>query len=340
MQLERIAQRARERKLALGLYRDLALGADRAGAESWAQQAAFALDASTGAPPDDYNVNGQDWGLPPFHPQHLGELAYAPYVAMLRANMRHAGVLRLDHVMGLQRLFWVPPGRKATEGAYVDYPFRALLSVLALESERSRCLVVGEDLGTVSPALRKALREALVLSYRPFYFEKEADGSYRAPRDYPAQALASLGTHDWPTLRGFLAGQDLHWRERLGLYPSEAARTAQLALRKQERSNLLAALQREGFTIAAGSESLSWSPALAVALYEYVARSPARLLLVQPEDVFGDAEQANLPGTVDQHPNWRRKLALELEQWVGHSAMIELAQALNRSRGGPGGVRP
>jgi (1->4)-alpha-D-glucan 1-alpha-D-glucosylmutase len=333
LQLERVAARARELNLAIGLYFDVAIGVDRGGAETWSEQSAYALHASAGAPPDEYNVNGQDWGLPPLIPERLRGAAYRPFVATLDASMRHAGAVRLDHVMALQRLYWVPSLHKASAGAYVEYPLRDLLALLALESRRRRCLVVGEDLGTVAPEVRRALHDAGVLSYRPLYFEKNEDGSFTRPSGYPARALCSLGTHDLPTLRGYWSANDVEWRRKLGLYPSEEVELAQFAARARDRIEFARALQREGL-LPASDAPLDWSPQVTLAAYEFLARTPCKVLLVQPEDVFGELEQANLPGTVDEHPNWRRKLPLPLEQWERHAALLELAARLRAARPG------
>ena len=206
--------------MAVGLYRDLAVGADRAGAETWVNDAAVVSGAQVGAPPDIYNPAGQDWGLPPFHPRALREEAYRSFVELVRANMRHAGGLRIDHVMGLQHLYWVPQGQKPSEGAYVRYPLDDLVGILALESHRHRCLVVGEDLGTVPEGFRERMAEANILSYRVLFFEQDIEtGAFVPPQAYPALALAVVGSHDLPTLRGWWEGRDLDIKERLGLFP-------------------------------------------------------------------------------------------------------------------------
>jgi (1->4)-alpha-D-glucan 1-alpha-D-glucosylmutase len=332
LQLARVTARAHERGLTVGLYVDMAVGADRGGAETWARQDAFALKASAGAPPDEYNVNGQDWGLPPFSPHALAAAAYRPFGLTLAASMRRAGAVRVDHVMGLQRLFWVPPQFKASAGAYVHYPFADLLGLLVLESRQHHCLVVGEDLGTVAASLRTALRRADVLSYRPLYFEKNEDGSFRRPQEYPPLALASLGTHDLPTLRGYWEERDLRWRRQLSLYPTHEIEAAQFAARAGDRAALVRALRREGLLPGDPEEPVEWSPDLTLAAYGFLARTPCRIVLVQPEDVFGEAEQANLPGTVDEHPNWKRKLSVALEKWREHALLRELAATMNAQR--------
>jgi len=340
LQLDAIGQRSWERDLRVGLYTDLAVGVDAGGAETWANQSLYALAARIGAPPDEYNLKGQDWGLPPLIPQRLIDAAYAPFIATLRHNMRHAGALRIDHVMGLMRLFWVPPGRPPEEGAYVMYPYRDLLAILALESQRNQCMVIGEDLGTVPDEIRAALQPLGVLSYRLFYFERSPDGSFLPPAQFPPQALVAITTHDLPPLYGYWAGVDIERRVELELFPSEAARSQQIVARAQERAQLLLALEREQLLPAGLRPDPVAVPKmtdeLMVALHTYLARSAAELMLVQPEDIFGQCEQANLPGTVDQHPNWRRKLALNIDAWRDDRRIQALTQVLRAERG----VRP
>src|SRR4029078_2573101 len=190
-QLKLVSQRAKEIGFSVGMYQDLAISIDRAGAESWANQDVYAVGASVGPPPDEFNLKGQNWGLPPLRPERLRAEGYAPFIATLRANMRHAGALRIDHVMGLYRLYWIPPGASAADGAYVMYPFRDLLGILALESHRNECLVIGEDLGTVPDEVREGLQRARVMSYRLLFFERTESGEYKKPDEYPVDALVA-----------------------------------------------------------------------------------------------------------------------------------------------------
>ncbi|MDD5328932.1 MAG: malto-oligosyltrehalose synthase [Sulfuricella sp.] len=338
LQLRAAGRHSRELGLGVGLLFDLSVGVSRGGADVWADQPLFALGAGIGAPPDDFSMHGQDWGLPPFIPYRLRAAAYAPFIAILRECMRDAGALRIDHVMGLMRLFWVPSGRRPADGAYVSYPIADLLGILALESRRNRCLVVGEDLGTVPDMVREALESLGVLSYRLLYFEKGAEGSFKAPADYPARAVAAVGTHDLPTLAGFWQGTDLDLRSELGLFPSDAQREAQIVGRAQERAHLLVALEREGLLPAGVVPNPVSVPEMNAdyiqAVYAYLARSPAKLALVQLEDMFGQLEQANLPGTTDlEYPSWRRKLPLNLEEWRADSRVAGLVETMKRERG-------
>ncbi len=336
-QLGAAGHRSLELHLGIGLYLDIAVGADIGGCEVWSHQDLYALGSHVGAPPDDFNRKGQDWGLPPLDPVRLREAAYAPFIAMLRENMRHAGAIRLDHVMGLMRLYWVPEGRSPAEGGYVLYPFDDLLGILALESVRSQCLVVGEDLGTVPNAVRAALRPLKVYSYHVLLLEREADSAFPPPARYPSQSLAAVSTHDLPTLGGFWKGLDLDVRGELGLFPDEATREALIVARARDRAQLLVALEREGLLPpGTGVHPVAvpeMTDELARNVHRMLSRSPSQILMVQMEDVLGVLEQANLPGTVDQHPNWRRKLPLELEAWKTDRRAAALFEELARERG-------
>ena len=337
-QLAACGQRSRELGLTVGLYLDLAVSIARAGAEAWAWQDLYATAATIGAPPDAFNLRGQDWGLPPMVPERLTESAYAPFIATLRANMRHAGALRIDHVMGLARLYWVPRGATPGEGAYVGYPVRDLLGILALESQRNRCMVIGEDLGTLPEGLDAQLTSANVLSCRLLLFEKEPGATFKPPAAYPRQALAAATTHDLPTLKGFWQGHDLDVRAHLNLYPSDVLRRQQVEERARDRARLLAALEREGLLPAGVSihpaSAPEMTPGLALAIHAYLARSPAQLMTVQMEDVLGQLEQVNLPATSGEYPNWQRKLPLDLDVWVSDARVRAFTELLCGERSG------
>ena len=335
-QLGAVNARCRDLRMPVGLYGDLAVGANGGGAETWVHADLYAAAAHIGAPPDEFNPKGQDWGLLPPIPARLVAAGHAPFAAMLRAAMRHLGALRIDHVMGLMRLFWVPLGADAREGAYVTYPLGDLMGILALESRRQRCLIVGEDLGTVPDAVRAAMHAFDILSYRLFYFERGHGDEFIPPEHFPAKALVAVATHDLPTLRGYWTAVDLAIRDRLGLYPNDDMRARQHAARPLDRERLLRALERSGLLTeeirAHGAVAQSAPPALAHALYAYLARSPAKILSVQPEDIFEQAHQFNVPNTVDQYPNWRHKIALELEYWRDDPRLSSLASALRAVR--------
>jgi len=337
LQLGAVGRRSFELGLNVGLYADLPVSVDGAGAETWMYQEVYAQEVRVGAPPDDFNLKGQDWGLPPLIPTKLRERAYAPFIATLRNNMRHAGALRIDHVMGLMRLFWVPSGRSPAEGAYVRYPFEDLVAILALESQRNRCLVVGEDLGTVPDEVRETLLPQEILSYRLFYFEKDEIGAFKAPPDYPAQALVAATTHDLPTFAGYWQGRDLALRTELDLFPTPALRNSQIIGRAEDRARLLLLLERNGLLPEeAGLDPAGYPemlPELALAVHTFLARTRSKLFLFQMEDVFGQIEQVNLPGTVDEYPNWQRKLPLELEEWPKEKRLTLHTEAIERERG-------
>ncbi len=336
LQLESAQRYARSRGMGLGLYCDLAVGANEGGAETWEQPDLYARGMHAGAPPDALNVLGQDWGLPPVNPMALEAARCRPFIEILRANMRHAGALRLDHVMSLMRLFWTG----AQGGTYVHYPLDTLLSILALESHRSRCLVIGEDLGNVAPAMREAMHERALVSYRPLLFERTAEGGFKPPAQWPAQAMAVVSTHDLPTLRGFWLGEDIEIAGRLQLYPDEAAGEEQVLSRSQDRARLLLALQHESLLPAGATvhpTSLpDATPPFVEAVYAYLARTPCWLVGVQLEDVSGQLVQVNVPGTTEERfPNWRRKLSLAVEELAADPRFAGVAAVLRTERKGP-----
>lgn len=339
-QLEAAGAAAKQHGMRVGLYQDLAVGVDLGGADTWANRDLYAVGARIGCPPDDFSLMGQDWGLPPWIPERLRDQAYAPFIAMLRANMRGAGALRLDHVMGLMRLYWAPPGEDARSGAYLNYPMSDLLGILALESQRNLCLIVGEDLGTVPDAIRGALYELGVLSYRLFYFERhwgqENHSAFKMPHEYPQQALVAGSTHDLPTLAGYWQGADIELRTQLGLYPTDDQRTRQIEERVQDRVRLLGTLAQAGLLPEGMSTDPAqvpeMTPALLRAIQQFLARTPSKLLMLQAEDLLNQRDQANLPGTVEQHPNWQRKLRLDIEAWPDDNDIRAITDALSAER--------
>lgn len=346
-QLEAAGTRSWELGLSVGVMSDLAVGVAEGGGATWMRRELYALDASAGAPPDEFNRLGQDWGLPPWIPHQLTAAAYAPFIELLRANMRASGAIRIDHVMGLYRLFWVARGLPATDGAYVRYPFEDLLGILALESQRNRCLIVGEDLGTVPDEVRQALQPANVMSTRLLYFERSDDGRLKPPQEYPVNAVAAVTTHDLATLAGFWQGLDIDVRDQRHMFPDDEARNHQIVARAADRAQVLVALENEGVLPSGSLHQVGFpemTAELAAAVYTYLARAPSRLLLVQMEDGFGVREQPNLPGAVEPvYPNWRLKMPLNLEDWHGSAYLQGLLLALRQERPvlrgpGPSGV--
>ena len=303
----------------IGLYRDLAVGAAPDGAEAWAAGNLLMQGVCVGAPPDPLGPQGQIWGLPPPDPRRLRAAGYAPFAALLRANMRHAGALRIDHVMGLARLFLVPDGGRAQDGTYLAFPLRDLLGHLALESVRARCLVVGEDLGTVPDGIRAALAEHDVLSYQVLRFNRDWD-RLRPPTRYPVNAVACAATHDIAPLAGWWQETDIDERAALGLLDAgaEAAERRARAAERAELQELLNAEELDGKDLLA-------------AVHALLLRTPCRLVLVQADDLAGETVGVNLPGTDRERPNWRRRLAVNVP------ALCALAGALPRT---PAGALP
>ena len=300
--------------LPIGLYRDLAIGADPYGADTWSAPDSYLTGASVGAPPDLLNRQGQNWGLTAYSPMALKAQAFRPFIAALRANMRHAGALRIDHVMGLKQLYLVPEGASAERGAYIRYPFEDMVRILALESRRNRCLVVGEDLGTVPYAFRPRMARANVLSCRILMFERGAGDRFKSPSAYPLLAAAGAGTHDLPPLKSWWTGADIKERQVLGLYPTLAAQHRDEAARTLDRHRLLAALHRQDLLPPPLEAALAddFDDGLIAAVHRYLARGPSMLLMVQAEDLLAIETMVNLPGTIDQHPNWRRRLPIAI----------------------------
>jgi 4-alpha-glucanotransferase len=332
-----VCQAAQEQGLPFTLYEDLALGAYPGGFDTWAHQELFARGLAIGAPPDAFNPKGQNWGLPPLIPERLRHSGYQLFIDTLRANTPPGGMLRMDHVMGLFRLLWIPRGVEAARGAYVNYPARELLAILALESVRRQALIIGEDLGTVPPRIRRDLGKSGVFSYRVFYFERDGHGHFLPPEGYPARAMATVTTHDLPTLAGFWQGHDLDLRRSLDLYPEARLAEADAAARGQDRRLLLSDLEHRGLL----PDAAAYEPdaggacprAVREAVLEYLAQSASALMEVRLEEVFGVPEQQNLPGTRQEHPNWRLKLPLTLEQMAASPEPPRLAARLNKARG-------
>ena len=335
-QLEQAERAATDAGLSIGLYRDLAVGVNSGGAEAWADRELYSQMATIGAPPDPLALQGQDWGIPPMRPDILRERAYRPFIDLLRANMGHGGALRIDHVMVLYRLWWVPQGRPSSDGTYVYYDLDALMGILALESQRHRCLVIGEDLGTVPDAIRHAMPDYGVYSYRVFYFEHDEDGAPRRPENYPDQALVTVSTHDLPPLASFWSGSDIGLRRDLDLYPDQSMIEETVAGRLRQRQLITTMLGGRGFYSGSGDDpdgqGGSIDPLLAEAIQFYLASSRARLMVLQPEDWLGMETPVNVPGTSDEYPNWSRKLTQDLEDWLVREDIRSLARRITSTR--------
>jgi 4-alpha-glucanotransferase len=316
----------------IGLYRDMAVGADIAGVETWANQSAIVSGAHVGAPPDIFNPAGQDWGLPPFSPRALQEEGYRGFIELIRANMRYAGALRIDHVMALQHLYWVPESRSPREGAYVSYPIEDLVGILALESHRNRCMVVGEDLGTVPDGFRERMANANILSYRVLFFEQNAKtGAFRKPEAYPKLSVAVASNHDLPTIRAWWEGSDISLRERLQLFPDPHGADKQQTQRARDRSQLLRALRQQGLL---GKNEEPSPDALVPLVHAFLARSCSFLALAQVDDIAGEIDPVNLPGSLD-YPNWRRRLSVTIAELFEGSKIDGVAEIFAQERREP-----
>jgi 4-alpha-glucanotransferase len=313
--------------MAVGLYRDLAVGADPSGAETWSSQRSVVTEARVGAPPDIHNPSGQDWGLPPFHPKALKEECYQGFIDLLRANMRHAGGLRIDHVMALQQLYWVPQGSTAAQGAYIRYPLEDLVGILTLESYRNKCLIVGEDLGTVPEGFRERMTEAQVFSYRVLFFE-QTDAGFIGPNRYPFLSLAVAGSHDLPTLSAWIDGSDLELKQKLRLFPTKKHLTDAKQARYDDRQRLLLAFKKLGISVSSQMSTEQFADAA----HTFLARSASAITMVQIDDITQETAPVNVPTTSTEHPNWRRKLSKSIEDIVQSPSLHALATLLNRLR--------
>lgn len=318
------------RAMPFGLYRDLAVGCAPDGAEAWAEQRLYVGGVSVGAPPDPYSATGQVWNLPPPNPLTMAEGGFAGFRSLLAHNMRHAGLLRIDHVMGLTRLFWVPEGAQALEGAYVHYPRDALLAEVKLESRRHACAVVGEDLGTVPEGFREALRDSGILSYRVLWFERQGE-NFTPPAHYPADAVACVATHDLPTLAGWWQGTDIDERVALGLVGDAATARAD---RAREKALLTRMLVESGHLAALPAPEVPMDPGLAAAIHALVAAAPSSLAFAQIEDLAGDADAVNMPGTDKERPNWRRRIAPDIAAVFDTPLARAILAATGAQRGG------
>ncbi|ARJ41622.1 4-alpha-glucanotransferase [Pantoea alhagi] len=334
-QFDECWQVCQQRGMSVGLYRDLAVGVAEGGAETWCDPELYCLQASVGAPPDILGPLGQNWGLPPMDPHVMAARAYQPFIEMLRANMASCGALRIDHVMSLLRLWWIPYGMTANHGAYISYPVDDLLAILALESRRNRCMVIGEDLGTVPQEIIGKLRRSGIYSWKVLYFEQESADRYRAPQQWPRQSMASGATHDLPTLRGFWSAGDLTLGEELGLYPDKVVLKGLYENRERQKQALLNALHEQGCVpkkLGKRAEKLVMSPELNRGMLRYIADSGSALLGLQPEDWLDMEQPVNVPGTVDQYPNWRRKLSHTLDEMFSDERINQLIKDLDRRR--------
>ena len=336
-QLKELNVITKQAGMAFGLYHDLAVGIDADGADAWIFQDQLARGVSIGAPPDSFNLSGQNWTLQPPIPSRLRAHAYRYFRETIRHNMQYGGMLRIDHVLGLFRLYWIPEGKSGSEGAYVRYPTEELLAIVALESVRHRVMVVGEDLGTVTTEIRRKFASAGLLSYRLLMFEKPSGKAYRTPKTFPQQALASVNTHDLPTLRGFWLGRDIETKEQIGLYPSTSQRDEDRKTRIQDRQALLQALEKERLLPKDAPHHATDLPRLpdelCRATYAYLARTPCRVVATSLEDLLGEIDTPNIPGAPNgSYPVWQRKLSRPFEEWQHDPELLNFAAAVQHER--------
>ena len=315
-QLGRCQELARRRGLSIGLYLDTAVGVDPGGADAWMDQGAVLKGLSVGAPPDQFNPAGQNWGLTAYNPHGLVANRFEPFRQMLRAAMRHAGAIRIDHVLGLMRLFVIPHGLPGGQGAYIRLPFADMLAVVAEESRRWNCIAIGEDLGTVPENFRDTLSAWGVWSYLVVMFERNWDGSFRRPEDYPERAIATFNTHDLATFAGWMSSHDLRTKHAINVDPGETEDD-----RHHSRVTLCAAL-----SAATGHQEISFDDVAA-----FLGATPSRLVSIAIEDVLGVEDQVNVPGTVTQHPNWRRRWPVTLEELSSDQRLRRIAATLARA---------
>jgi 4-alpha-glucanotransferase len=317
--------------MSIGIVADLAVGAHPGGADAWARQDVIVTGMSVGAPPDEFNQRGQDWTLPPWHPGWLAAQAGQPLAELVTATTRNAGGLRIDHVMGLARLWWIPSGMAPGQGTYVRYDHELIADVLCAGAERTRSLVIGEDLGTVEPWLRDFLAHRRVLGTSMLWFERREDGTPRRPQEWRRGCLATVGTHDMPPAATFLTGEQVTIRAELGLLTEPEA--DERAAARAEMDRWLAMLAGEGLLPggAAGVRPEDFT----AALYGFLARTPAMLIGVSLAEAVGERRPQNLPGTVNEYPNWRIPLTdgqgapVLLEDLPGHEGVRAVAEAVS-----------
>lgn len=326
---------AKSQGMSVGLYLDLAVGCDGSGVDVWSDKDVYVAGASVGAPPDLLNTLGQDWGLTPMNPVALQSKGYQPLVRALRSNMQYAGALRIDHILGLMRQYWVAPGMKADEGVFITYPLQDILRIIALESRRSQCVVIGEDLGTVPDGFGEIMAAAGLLSYKVLFFETWESGLFMRPEMYPEQSMVTVSTHDLPTLAGWWTGRDLEWRQNLNLYPNEQMGVDDRNNRVNDRQHLLAALadmQVIDMSKAPEAQPAQMNRELSLAVQKFMALAPSRIQLIPLEDALENVEQVNIPGTIDEHPNWLQRIAVPVESLWQDQAMADICQTMQVAR--------
>lgn len=335
-QLEEAQALAKTHGMKIGLYRDLAVGVADSGSETWSDEGQLVLSASIGAPPDVLGPKGQNWGLPPWHPRHLQQDGYQGFIELLRANMKDCGALRIDHILGLLRLWWIPRAGEAGQGGYVNNPVDDLLGLLALESHLAQCSVIGEALGTVPDEIKQQLLDAGVYAFIVYFFEQsKQDGGILSPEHHQPKSIATLCTHDMPTLTGYWHCQDLKMGQEFGLYDDPELLKRLYDERLADKQSILNSLhwhQRLPSHVGHDARYVPMDTTLALALHQHLALGASSLMAVQLEDWLGMELPVNIPGTVEEYPNWRRKLSVTIEDLFNHQHVESLALTIDRAR--------
>ncbi|MCE5312679.1 MAG: 4-alpha-glucanotransferase [Nitrospiraceae bacterium] len=318
----------------LGIYHDLAVGSVSNGSDIWSYKDIFALSMDTGCPPDDFNPDGQNWGFPPMMPEKLRATGYEYFIRTLRQNMRHCGAIRIDHALGMFRRYLIPKGSHPKHGVYLHYPVEDLFRIIALESNINKTVVIAEDLGTVGENVWDTLQRYSALSFKLLYFQRQyPEPDFLSPEKYPEHAICSVTTHDLPTLFGFWAGKDIELRKKLGIIKDEEELQRAYTERVRDKRLLLKAVADSGIDVSSLSDN-EITPQLCAAVYEFLSKTPCMLLGVNLDDILGTLEQQNMPGTIDEHPNWRQKTEQSIRQILDDALLAEIAERCKRSNRG------
>lgn len=335
LQLAALQREALAAGMKIGLYLDMAVGVDGGGSETWSNQGVFCFGASVGAPPDPLALEGQDWGFPPFDPYYLRDAAYAPMLENLRANMKYAGAIRIDHAVSMLRLWWVPQRYGAKQGGYVRYKLDEIVALIALESHRQECLVIGEDLGTVPPELPGVMDRNSLYGYRVLYFEMEGDRLV-PPEHYPKKSLATINTHDLAPLKSWWDASDIQLRESLGVISDSSVVDQLKSEREHHKQLVLNALHHYGwmddYTTVNAAPQLT--PAINDGLHAYLSACASSLVVSQIEDWMDVTDPFNVPGTLDEYPNWQLKYPQEIDRFFDDRERVERLAMMQRVRRG------
>ncbi|MEE6208035.1 MAG: 4-alpha-glucanotransferase [Alphaproteobacteria bacterium] len=341
-QLKNVAEYAKSLGMKIGVYGDMPIGAASNGAEVWENPTAYAENVGVGAPADLMRPRGQSWGFSPYHPLAIVKQHYAPFINLVRESMQNFGALRIDHAMGLQRLFWgfYTPQQPAVQGAYVYYNIKDMVAIVTLESQRRKCMVICEDLGTVPEGFREYMAEHGLLSYKVMGRQKEKDGSYIAPKDYMYMSLAQFSTHDQATSFGFWQNEDIEIFNDCGLYVSDEQYRHALDERANDRQNLVKALDQQGLLTSEDKSKMQQGTALGTIkgcalerLFNcYVAQTDSALFLVRLNDIYQQTEMDNVPGTINEYPNWRGKMRISVEEIQKDDRFTNLMRLIKEQR--------